>query len=172
MPLNKKTPSGDIFIPWGLFIGTLRKLNFIGPPRKSVVGSFDYRHSPGNPTIRLIGRGHSAWRRVEEIESVHLQISERTLQGRRRSAGGQSCLVEDDRGPLRGFAPVEVSHWILLVTPPSHYASRKGKVLLLVTLLGVKNCRVNIDPAAILSRNYYLSLNSSWPVPRNLPAKN
>ena len=40
--------------------------------------------------------------------------------------------MEDDRGPLReSKTPLEVSHWIFLVNPPSHRTSRavKGEIL-------------------------------------------
>jgi len=62
----------------------------------------------------------------EEIERVYLQRVEETLPVRWSSAGDQSCLMGDDSGPLReSETPLEVSHWIFLVNPPSHRTSRK-----------------------------------------------
>ena len=89
---------------------------------------FGYRRSLGNTTIKPIRRRCSAWRPGEEIERIHLQIFEEALQVRWRSAGDQSCIMEDDRGPLReSETPLEVSHWIFLVNPPSHFTSRKAE---------------------------------------------
>ena len=67
-----------------------------------------------------------ARRTGEEIERVHLRTFEGTLPVRWRSAGDQSCLMGDDRGPLREFeTPSEASQDHFLVTPPSHCTSRK-----------------------------------------------